>query len=729
MWPYINQEDLLKSRNLLWFMSTRGRHHPSKFAATDIQAMHSKLLVGAALFRGHLPDHVMMFAGRENAECYGELLDVHEHANAANWLNLGLGSTVTHGLLMLEAQKRTLSFLVACAKLILHDVNDLLQGPKLTAPTLPEGTGDGFSSLAAATTRAPYLPPARLDFDRIISLLAARRDQAANHLLSLREDPGYFRDTALEIQEHQKENVKLEDPSAPRDFDPRNRNHQAFYWSLVLGEMLTTDHMQYEMYAELHAQAQSLRHMSEAFAGAIHPERILPETYMHALLRFRFYLKETFTVVTQSKLPFAGSPPWRNDYRRRIGNHVTGAAKLIAKESRNLTPIQLRLRSLLADFASFKDRSLANEEHKDRTALTMKTIGITKIMDSLQHLVESQAEAKKMLKPYLASSLGNLATITECLRQLELYQPWANTFEPMMTVERFETLRSDYDKRSMSVEEKIGRALAAFDRNPGLGQMGRLGAPTEGRFLYPTGKRKNEQIVAALRKAESDLDRFWNGLDTQLAIELGQMEETHLQQFLKQPRDLQRTSPWVEPTKVVPQTVRLHTSMKELDLNRQLLTERTISEETSTGQTKVKTKTRADTSLAELDGDAQAAETVEDEIREAEHVTTEKGHTIFRLNARALKVFKTVFFTPSIDATPGEVAWTDFLYAMKAVGFAPEAMGGSEWHFHPETVDVTHGIVFHSPHPNPKMTYRVARRHGRDLRRAYGWEGHMFALA
>jgi hypothetical protein len=138
----------------------------------------------------------------------------------------------------------------------------------------------------------------------------------------------------------------------------------------------------------------------------------------------------------------------------------------------------------------------------------MKTIGITKIMDSLQHLVESQAEAKKMLTPYLASSLGNLATITECLRQLELYQPWASTFEPMMTVERFETLRSDYDKQSMSVEESIGRALAAFDRNPGLGQMGRLGAPTEGRFLYPIGKRKNEQIVAALRKAENDLDQF-----------------------------------------------------------------------------------------------------------------------------------------------------------------------------------------------------------------------------
>ena len=62
-------------------------------------------------------------------------------------------------------------------------------------------------------------------------------------------------------------------------------------------------------------------------------------------------------------------------------------------------------------------------------------------MDYLQHLVESKAEAKEMPTPYIASPLGNLATITECLRQLELYQPWASTFEPMMTLEIFKKLR------------------------------------------------------------------------------------------------------------------------------------------------------------------------------------------------------------------------------------------------------------------------------------------------
>lgn len=281
----------------------------------------------------------------------------------------------------------------------------------------------------------------------------------------------------------------------------------------------------------------------------------------------------------------------------------------------------------------------------------------------------------------------------------------------------------------MLAEDKIGEAFSAFDAFPALGQMGSLGAPTEERFLYPLWRRKNEQTVVVLRKAESDLDRFWNGLDEQLAIALGCMEETHLHRFRVQSRDLQRTPPWVEPRKLAPKTVHLQASVKELDLNRQLLTEQTIFEEKPIVQAKVKAKTREDTKPAERDGNAQEAEAIEDRIHEAENAITEELHTIFALNARALKVFKTVFFAPAVDATPGEVAWTDFLYAMKAVGFAPEAMGGSEWRFHPETVDVKHGIVFHSPHPNPKMPYQVARRHGRDLRRAYGWEGHMFALA
>jgi hypothetical protein len=147
-------------------------------------------------------------------------------------------------------------------------------------------------------------------------------------------------------------------------------------------------------------------------------------------------------------------------------------------------------------------------------------------------------------------------------------------------------------------------------------------------------------------------------------------------------------------------------------------------------QTKAKVKTCGTVNPVELEGNNHEGETAGRESRGEGNVSAAVSrHPKFMLNARALKVFNAMFFTPSLNATPGEVAWTDFLYAMKSVGFAPEAMGGSMWHSHPETVSVKHGIVLHSPHPAPNMPYQVARRHGRDLRRAYGWEGHMFSLA
>jgi hypothetical protein len=736
MWPYINEEDLLQPRNLLWFMASRGRYPPASFAATDLQAMHTKLVHETVPFSGQALDHVMIFTGREDASCYGELLNFHERPDAAMWRTMGHGSTVLDGLLILEAQEKTMSFLVACVHLILHDVKDLMQGPKRLAHTLTTETATGFASLTTTASRAPYLPPAPLDLDRIVSLLAAVRDQAANHLWSLREDPGYYHDYVSERKEHRREMIKPQGQSFVHGIDPYDPKHEGRFWGLIFNETFTADHMQYEMYSELLTQAERLRHIAKSSASAIRPDGKLPEQYMHAILRFRYYLKETFLVLTQSTLPWIGSPLWRNHYYCENLDGAGAAHRAVKRESSRMSPVQASLENYLTTFTTFIDRSSANHGHADLRAWSMGKLGITKMMDAFQHLVESQPEAKALLTPYLASSVSNLATISECWHQLELYQPWANSFEARLTTARAEALRLEYAERAPLVEVKVDEALLAYDGYPTVrplsGQLGRTGAPTKGRFAYPIWRSKNEETIRLLRTAESDLDKFWNAVDNHIMEKLSDMGESHLQSWLKQPRDLHRTAPWVEPptNKVPSATLSLHQSVQELDLTRQQLTERTISDWAPVSQTKAKVKTRGNVNPVELEGDAHEGENAGVEMQGEASVGTVVVHRPkFVLNARALKVFKTIFFTPSINGTPGEVAWTDFLYAMKSIGFAPEAIGGSMWHFHPETVGVKHGIVFHSPHTASKMPYHVARRHGRELRRAYGWEGHMFSLA
>lgn len=98
----------------------------------------------------------------------------------------------------------------------------------------------------------------------------------------------------------------------------------------------------------------------------------------------------------------------------------------------------------------------------------------------------------------------------------------------------------------------------------------------------------------------------------------------------------------------------------------------------------------------------------------------------FIVSKKVAKVFSTLFFTPQTADLPGEIPWTDFLSAMVATGFNPVKLYGSAWQFTPTNLDLERSIQFHEPHPIPKIPFWMARRHGRRLNRAYGWEGDMF---
>ncbi|OIW24956.1 hypothetical protein CONLIGDRAFT_565451, partial [Coniochaeta ligniaria NRRL 30616] len=63
---------------------------------------------------------------------------------------------------------------------------------------------------------------------------------------------------------------------------------------------------------------------------------------------------------------------------------------------------------------------------------------------------------------------------------------------------------------------------------------------------------------------------------------------------------------------------------------------------------------------------------------------------------------------------------------MTATGFLARKLYDSVWQFRPTTLDVDRPILFHESHPNPKIPFTVARRFGRRLNRAYGWDGDMF---
>lgn len=249
----------------------------------------------------------------------------------------------------------------------------------------------------------------------------------------------------------------------------------------------------------------------------------------------------------------------------------------------------------------------------------------------------------------------------------------------------------------------------------------RLGKPEGAKFYYPAEKRRTRDTVEAMRWAEAHLDAFWAAVDKQIRSRLGdKLEDTALWRILSKTNSLSRTRAWSDAPKVAetPEVETITVPLSELYLDRELRTERTIDRTSWRTSPSTKAKTRGTPApSAPLNNPATPPSDGKADTQPT-----------FELDMRAYKVFRSLFYVPSLSATPGEVPWTDFLHAMVSTGFEPQKLYGSVWLFSPKRMDAERSIQFHEPHPLKKLPYKMARRFGRRLNRAYGWEGSMFKL-
>lgn len=107
---------------------------------------------------------------------------------------------------------------------------------------------------------------------------------------------------------------------------------------------------------------------------------------------------------------------------------------------------------------------------------------------------------------------------------------------------------------------------------------------------------------------------------------------------------------------------------------------------------------------------------VETEIRIEEPVPA----STISVKPRVFEVFSALFHgSASREPPPGEIPWTRFVKAFKSIGFTVENHYGSARLFKPP--DHRRPIIFHEPHPHPKIPIEVARHLGRRLTHTYGW--------
>lgn len=710
LWPDFNEEDLIKPRTLLLLFEARGRHLPATFAHTDRASCHIGL-VSQVLMPAFLNEHVIMFRHTNDARKYAELLNWDDHPDAFDWLNNQIGAHPGEGLLILEIQERILSFLVSCAKQILQNIpeQELLTTSIQPAPPTASENGNGFSTLSIMAGEAPYRVPANIDFGRITSLLGAKRDEAEDHLWSLREDPGYYADCMRDYREHRQEMLK----------DTRGQKHAVFrkdrediLWGRVVSNVLLKAYLYVDVWTELHNRALDLKQMQADNADRIKPEKDLPQAYLIKLLHFVHHLKQACNgPCNELKTSFVASPPARQYFERapeddplvtKISTQSKSGARMDKPEA-DIT----RLFTFLWEGGQ-----------------NLHLIGLTGVVDEVSRLVDKEPKAQAFLSSYISNIVSELSILSECLRQVYMYQPWASKFE------------QDIEDNKSELESEYGRTTSPWKNIPASFHdndvLARYGTVSQRTFYYPVEKRRTSESVEAIRSAEANLDLFWSKVD-ELTRNKGRGIPGTAARRLLMSRTLQRTPEWVESgknTKVG--TVKASNGadaiikpLSELYFELEHRSEK-AGESSSSQQAppKVKEKTRGIARPAAEDNAERLLVDVAGEPR------AEKRRDII-VDARALKVFKTLFYTPSTTGTPGEVPWTQFLHAMTFVGFHAEKLQGSAWQFIPvdTAMGIERAIQFHEPHPSPKIPFWVARNFGRRLNRAFGWVGSMFKLA
>ena len=239
-----------------------------------------------------------------------------------------------------------------------------------------------------------------------------------------------------------------------------------------------------------------------------------------------------------------------------------------------------------------------------------------------------------------------------------------------------------------------------------------MGTPLA-KFNYPSDKRRTAATTEKMRKAESHLDEFWHHVDEHYVKQTGKTMHEILSGIIS-PRTLERTPEWIEPAvPVIPEKSPPAAALT--DTFSTLSVEGRIPQADIVAPIKMKVKTRG-------------TATAPDHIAPVDvpPVTVSPLPTI-TVSRRAYKVFRVLFYDPMHDLPPGEIPWSEFLYALSSIGFTVQKQNGSAWLFTPSDT-AQRSIIFHEPHPSSKIPIHIARRHGRRLSRAYGWAAETFVV-
>ena len=301
------------------------------------------------------------------------------------------------------------------------------------------------------------------------------------------------------------------------------QSKNAFFWERITKNSIIAALAEIEIWGILLDKAVELRRLMMKHAVDIDFKSDLPDELAMTFYTLYHHLQRyTRGPIDHLKVGFAASPPMRPYFDRQP--QVPGSTKIQIVKRTGLTGEPTR------DEIIWIIRTLLDEQQ-------LHLAGLNTLMDELERIQNNEPKAKDLISSWVAHQISDLAILSYCRHQIDLYQPWAATFEDQM-VKKKQEINDDFLHTQRSFEHYFNTEIGS--------SVVSLGRPEGGRFHYPAEKRRTRENVQAMRQAERNLDDFWHELDSKLAKVYA--SSPRVRALLSQ-RILERTPEWVEPVK------------------------------------------------------------------------------------------------------------------------------------------------------------------------------------
>ncbi|KAL8871345.1 MAG: hypothetical protein Q9174_002800 [Haloplaca sp. 1 TL-2023] len=478
--PEINHEELSKARPLMLMMESRARNNPEAFAAFDRASMRlgfQTKILNAPVLTGW----AMHLSGRKSEKSYGQLEKCATFNDAEESLDEGITIEPAQGIAVLEKQAILLALLVNCAKLILPEITeeriDAIHQQKISLPTcsstLHQGSNNGPLD---ALIEAPYQLPVSIktiDFKRLGALVYAKHAEAADHLWNLRQDPGYYLDTLLEIGEHYIENL----PDTQGNKHPNL--HTRAFWQRVATAVAKEAYsapLQWRL-AEKHLMAVEASYLS--LHDQLSPGKRLPRNLEKLISKLFDQTQTLLLVFTELFKHFLEpSPPLRKYYTRKAQDSIYSPNLVIFRRSKK----QFTLLWLLEQLQSVK---------------AVRFYGLHNLLPYIHRIMLAEPSGRKPVSGYLAKVLSHMAVVDEIERNISL-----------MRIKKRST--SDIERTDLNKEfvEESNHAAKLVPKSQPQPQWSGAEGPAEA-LEYPADKERTQQTTHRMRLSEYNLDALW----------------------------------------------------------------------------------------------------------------------------------------------------------------------------------------------------------------------------